>query len=380
VERDGDASGEAARHLIQSPGASRASPAAAVGHDRVGGAEAAPLTLAGMTPQTAPEFLPFKLDLVARRVLLVRLTAQQRREAAFLDERALPAGVDGGWLPLEALQLEAETPPADAIFHIGHCGSTLLSRLLESWPQLQGLREPLPLRTLAEAWPQLHAPESRLAPQEASRLLQALWTAWSRPLGGQARSVIKATSGCNGLVAPLLDAQPAMRTVLLDMPLRPYLATLLKSPDSVRDAASAATERLHDFHARGLGDGVWLHALSLPQQCAMGWLAERVRFDALARAQPWRVLRVDFEQLLAQPEAALHTIATHLGLDPAGVTDAMSSPAWHRYAKAQDHGYGREDRAHDLALAMQRHRAEIDEGLAWVEAHTRRFPQLATVA
>src|SRR5688572_14640957 len=187
-----------------------------------------PLTLARMTPQTDPEFLPFKLDPVARRVLLVRLTAQQRREAAFLDERALPAGVDGGWLPLEALQLEAKAPPADAIFHIGHCGSTLLSRLLESWPQLQSLREPLPLRTLAEAWPQLHAPESRLAPQEASRLLQALWTAWSRPLGGQARSVIKATSGCNGLLAPLLDAQPAMRAVLLDMPLRPYLATLLK--------------------------------------------------------------------------------------------------------------------------------------------------------
>ena len=152
--------------------------------------------------------------------------------------------------------------------------------------------------------------------------------------------------------------------------------TLLKSPDSVRDAASAATERLHDLLARGLGDGVWLHALSLPQQCAMGWLAERVRFDALARAQPGRVLRVDFEQLLAQPEAMLRTIATHLALDPAGVTDAMSSPAWHRYAKAQDHGYGREDRAHDLALATQRHHAEIEAGVAWVEACVQRHPQL----
>ena len=64
-------------------------------------------TLACMTPQTDPEFLPFKLDLVARRVLLVRLTAQQRRDAAFLDERALPPGVDGGWLPLDALPLDA---------------------------------------------------------------------------------------------------------------------------------------------------------------------------------------------------------------------------------------------------------------------------------
>lgn len=93
-----------------------------------------------MTPQTDPEFLPFKLDLVARRVLLVRLTAQQRRDAAFLDERALPPGVDGGWLPLDAWQAHGDVAPADAIFHIGHCGSTLLSRLLESWPRLQALR------------------------------------------------------------------------------------------------------------------------------------------------------------------------------------------------------------------------------------------------
>src|SRR5688572_26505783 len=128
-----------------------------------------------MTAQTNPEFLPFKLDLVARRVLLVRLTATQRREAAFLDERALPAHADGGWMPLDAWLSQVVAPDiqADAIFHIGHCGSTLLSRLLESWPQVQGLREPLPLRTLAEIWRDLHAPHSRLSPQEATRVLTA---------------------------------------------------------------------------------------------------------------------------------------------------------------------------------------------------------------
>lgn len=329
-----------------------------------------------MTPQTDPEFLPFKLDLVARRVLLVRLTAQQRRDAAFLDERALPPGVDGGWLPLDAWQAHGDVAPADAIFHIGHCGSTLLSRLLESWPRLQALREPLPLRTLAEAWPQRHAPESRLSPEEASRLLQALWTAWSRPVGGPARCLVKATSGCNGLAAPLLEAHSTMRVLLLDMPLRPYLATLLKSPDSVRDAASAAPERLHELYVRGFGNGLWLHALSLPQQCAMGWLAERLRFDALASAHPQRVLRVDFEQLLVQPETMLAAIAAHLGLDPGGVGAAMAAPAWHRYAKAQDHGYGREDRTHDLALAMQRHREDIDAAEAWVETRLQRHPEL----
>ena len=335
-----------------------------------------------MSPLTDPEYLPFKLDLVARRVLFVRLGEAQRRDAAFLDERALPARPDGGWVPLDALLAHAQgsSAPAHAIFHIGHCGSTLLSRLLDSWPATQGLREPLPLRLLAEAWPQLDAVDSRLSPQEAGSLLHALWLLWSRPLGMHACTVVKATSSCNGLIAPLLAAHAPMRAVLLDMPLRPYLATLLKSPDSVRDAASAAGERLRDLHARGFGDGLRLHALSLPQQCAMGWLAERVRFAAIAQQHPGRVLRVDFESLLADPATTLQAVATHFGLDGAGVSGALASPAWRRYSKAPDHDYGRDDRAHDLQLAQERHGVEIAAGVDWCAAFVRRHPTLAAVA
>ena len=42
------------------------------------------------------------------------------------------------------------TIPIHFIFHSGHVGSTLLSRLLEEVPSQLGLREPLPLRSLAE--------------------------------------------------------------------------------------------------------------------------------------------------------------------------------------------------------------------------------------
>ncbi|RDZ26537.1 hypothetical protein [Lysobacter silvisoli] len=332
------------------------------------------------SPADLPEFLPFKLDLVGRRVLWLRLSAQQREEAAFLDDRAVPANAEGGWMPLASLPAEVpHDDAADAIFHIGHCGSTLLSRVLGAWPELQGLREPLPLRSLAEAWPQLGRAESRLSEAEAPQLLRALWSNWSRALLPWRRSVVKATSNCNGLIAPLL-AHTQLRALLLDMPLRPYLATLLKSPNSVLDAASAAGERLRDLQARGHAQGVALHALSLPQQCAMGWLAERVRYAAhAAGAQGARVLRVDFETLLAQPEATLHVIAAHLSLDPAGVPRALSSPAWGRYSKAQSHDYSRNDRAHDLTLALQRHGADIAEGEAWVEAALRREPALQAV-
>ena len=336
-----------------------------------------------LSPPEDPQFLPFKLDTVGRRILWLRLDAAQRREAAFLDDRALPPQAEGGWMPLDSLPTANTTSAfteADAIFHIGHCGSTLLSRLLESWPEVEGLREPLPLRTLADAWDSLLRPESRLSPTEATRLLQALWSRWSQTLAPHKRSVVKATSSCNGLIEPLLSQQSTMRAILLDMPLRPYLTTLLKSPGSVHDAANAAAERLRNLHARGYGDGIALHGLTLPQQCAMGWLAERLRFSAIAQGEHGaRVLRMDFEDLLADPERDLRRLAAHLQLDPAGVAEALASSAWGRYSKSQSHGYGREDRVHDLDLAAQRYGKEIAEGEAWVEAFVHRHPGLRDV-
>ena len=330
-------------------------------------------------PLDDPELLPFKLDLIGRRVLWLRLSSEQRRAAAFLDERAVPKDAQGAWLPLESLldvpQLAA--PDAAGIFHIGHCGSTLLSRLLESWPQVQGLREPLPLRTLAEAWPLLATPQSRLDPAQAPVLLQRLWARWSQALPPAMRSVVKASSSCNGLIVPLLAQAPELRVVLLDQPLRPYLATLLKAPASVLDAAHASGERLGDLQARGIAERVALHALSLPQQCAMGWLAERVRFAAFDRDP--RVLRVDFETLLAHPQATLHAIASHLSLPETGVGAALASPDWGRYSKAQDHDYGRDDRAHDLALATQRHGADIAAGSDGVAQFVRGNPGLRSM-
>ena len=46
------------------------------------------------------------------------------------------------------------------IFHTGHVGSTLVSRLLDETGDVLSLREPLPLRTLADAMDVLTLPES----------------------------------------------------------------------------------------------------------------------------------------------------------------------------------------------------------------------------
>lgn len=307
-----------------------------------------------------PEYLPFQLDLANGRVLFVHLDAEQRREAAFLDPRALPPQPQGAWVPLSMLQPPASANlVADGIFHIGHCGSTLLSRLLDSWPEVEGLREPLPLRDLAAAW---------RAPSPPQGLLPTLMAYWRRPLPPASRIAIKVTSSCNVLIEPLLRDGLLQRAILLDMPLSPWLATLLKSEDSVRDALAAFDERADVLRAHGFAiDGAHAPGDAI-EACAMGWLAERLRFDALASGEfASRVLRLNFEDLLASPNTELARIAAHLSLDADGAAAALASPAWGRYSKAQQHGYGRDDRAHDLALAQQRFGAEMARGVAWVD-------------
>lgn len=317
-------------------------------------------------PLTDPDYLPFKLDLAGRRLLLLHLTAAQRAEAAFLDERVLPPQPQALWCPLSMLPSAIAQPaPLDFIFHVGHCGSTLLSRLLQTWPALQVLREPLPLRTLAAA------------ERHDDVVLRQLLSLWARPQAPAARTLIKATSTCNGLIAPILDANPHGRAILLDMPLSAYLATILKSEASLADVRAAAAGRLQML-VETTGASLSLASMRPAQVCAMGWLAERIRFGALA-AGPFarRVLRVDFEQLLSRPAHVLAAIAAHLQLDPAGIDAALAAPAWRQYSKATAHRYDRQDRDHDLALAWQRCAPQIEEGLQWAEAFVQRHPACA---
>lgn len=325
-----------------------------------------------------PQFLPFRLDPVAKRILFVKLDAQQRAAASFLDERILGTDPQGAWLSLETL---AEPPLGPGtchfIFHIGHCGSTLLSRLLQSWPHNQVLREPLPLRTLAATWSELDSISSRFSRAEWQQVLRQTIAWLARPMRPATETLIKATSSCNSLIEPILGSFPQARSILLDMGLRPYLATLLKSSGSVHDAASAAPDRLR-FLQEQVGDDpeLALHRISLPQQCAMGWVAERLRFQSLANGDPQRVLHLDFDHFLSSPDTSLRNIARHLDWDEAFVSHAMASPAWARYSKAQEHRYAPADRSHDLEHSLRLHAAEISSAEDFVRRLRQRHPVL----
>jgi hypothetical protein len=333
-----------------------------------------------------PSWHLHQLDWERERALLVQLDRAAVRQAAFLDERVVSPGTPGFWAPLAAVQARAAQAPRavpHAIFHIGHCGSTLLARQLEQWSGVLSLREPLILRTLSD-W------QHDLNDVASARLTAPAWTQWfsdclallARPHAGDAHVIVKATSSGNGLIAPWLARDGNARAVLLWIPLDEYLATILKSPDARADLRRFAPARQRVLR-EALGDAApVLGEQSTATIIAFGWLAEMWRFNTLAAAHPIVLQLVEFGALLRDGAAALADVAAHVGLDRHDRTalDAALAPAVHgRYAKATDHAYDVEARAADLAESRRRFGTEIEAGFAAVEALVVAHPALAPV-
>ena len=157
----------------------------------------------------SPDVYLQKVDLARDAALLVQLSESGYRAASFLDDRILTSDVKGSWVSLgsvlEAAQAIGERKPLHFIFHTGHVGSTLLSRLLDESGCVLSLREPLPLRTLADARDVLGLPESLLSSRDFDALEQALLKLWSRGYQSTHTVVLKATSSACRIAAQLLE-------------------------------------------------------------------------------------------------------------------------------------------------------------------------------
>ena len=82
--------------------------------------------------------------------VFVPMDREAYRRSIFLDGRTRPAANRSMRLPAGALVEPVRRPePTGSIFHVAHCGSTLLARALDRPSTNLVLREPLALRQLA---------------------------------------------------------------------------------------------------------------------------------------------------------------------------------------------------------------------------------------
>lgn len=234
----------------------------------------------------------------------------------FLDGRIQPAANGSMRVPVAMLAEHAAAPAAtNWIFHVAHCGSTLLARALDRGAGNLVLREPLALRQAAVA-------------RDAARL--ALTAAMiSKRYAPDLPTIVKANVPVNFLLDDLLAIQPRGRAIFLHCALDDYLLAILRSDDH-RGWLRRVTAQL----APHLGDTA---RLSDGERAAALWLAQMQAFArAIGRAPEARSL--DAEVFFAEPHATLAAAAQQLEvpMTAAEIDEIIAGPLFTTYSKNPD--------------------------------------------
>lgn len=319
----------------------------------------------------SPDFLWQEMDLVNRRGLVVKFDEEGYRRASFLDHRAFIRDTDAVWLPFERLLREAAAlppqPAPHAIFHVSHCGSTLVSRLVAELPGCLPVREPLVALGLAVVHRDLDRPECRLDGTTWDRLFDAALRLLSRTYRPGQRVVMKFTSACGNLVTPMLQHNAGSKALLLHTDLETWLTVMLRDENVRENGRFYVQDWLKDLHALTGRRDLRLAALSDTEQFAVNWLVAMLQFERAVQQYPERAQRYDFEPFLAYPAAGLKDVGTFFGLDTARAAEIAAGPLLKSYAKNPAKPFDSATRDRELKDARQRVGAEIRTGLQFAE-------------
>ena len=322
---------------------------------------------------------PHLADLQKEQVLLSTMSEAAFRQASFLDQRIFTPDLQRqvvSWADVASVPL-ANLPKPQYIFHIGHVGSTLISRLLGEIDSILALREPAILRQLADVRINNPAEIGWTGDEHAKRLDQVeQWL--SRTFHPDQRVMIKASSFVSPLAHDLLAGSGT--ALFLFASRERYLQTILAGDASKQEAAALAELRLKRLEQH-LGQPVGtMEQLTLAQTSALGWLCEMVTLcDAQKRCPDADIMWMDFDHFLNQPAGELQSAADHFGrslpLDQAEML--VSGPIMTSYSKAPEYDYSASLREELLAEAGKIHADDIWQTLLWIDQLARQHPKVA---
>ena len=308
------------------------------------------------------------LDPSQGMVRLIAMNRESYRAASFLDDRMLQEPVDAQIVSFEVIEDAATNDMrSDArwVFHIGHVGSTLVSRLLGELDGVLSIREPRILRdatsALAEVRGRYIAPLSRLM---------------SRTFAETEIACVKATS----FVSEFADAlvPPGERALFLYASPRNYVAGILAGDRNLEEMKSWAPARATRMSGR-IPPLDWQHR-SPAHLAAAAWACEMTSLESAAERMPDRAIAwANFDHMLHDMPKALAGAAAHFGFAAdAGEIDAIASgPLMRRYSKALEFDYSPALRRDLIAQEEGLHGRDIEDALAMLDAAADKSPLLA---
>ena len=309
------------------------------------------------------------LDPNAGMVRLIAMDRESYRAASFLDDRMLQTPVDAqivSWtLVEEAASADELRTDARWIFHIGHVGSTLLSRLLGEIGGVLAIREPRLLRDMA------------LVPgQVREQYIGSVPKLMSRAFAEDELACVKATSFVSEIAPQLVP--PGERALFMYATPRNYVASILAGENSVKELRMLAQARAARMAARV--DSLDAQARSDAHLAAAAWACEMTSLESAAEQMADREIEwLDFDRMLENVPEALAMAARHFGFraEPPQLQAIASGPLMRRYSKALEYDYSPALRRELIGEADRHHKSGIESALAMLQSAAEKSPLLA---
>lgn len=327
------------------------------------------------------EWFAHRYDPEHDAVHFVRMSRQVHRNATFVTDVYLPAGLDTVVIARrQAIDAMPAIRSPHFIFHSAFCCSTVLARAFDIPGVSMGLKEPPIFNDLVGWRHRGGGPPTRIA-----QVIDNAVSLLARPLAPGETAIVKPSNLANGLARGILAMHGQSKALLLYAPLPIYLRSIAKKEMTgrlwVRDLiVKLLKEGLVDlsFSAED-----YLGQTDL-QVAAVGWLAQQALFARLvAEFGEARVRTLDSETLLARPTETISALSRLYGL---GLTDTMigpiaNGPAFAKHSKSNV-DFGAHDRMREYDDAALRHGDEIAKVTIWAEAiaHSAKIPMVLPAA
>lgn len=266
----------------------------------------------------------------------------------FLDGRISPAANRTMKVPAAALVDPARKPaPTGWIFHVAHCGSTLLARALDRRENNLVLREPFALRQLA------------LAPDPAGLAMTAAML--SKRYRPDLPTIVKANVPVNFLLPELAALDADARAIFLYATLADYVLAILRS-ENHRQWLRGVTVQLSPH----LGD---LAARSDAERCAALWLAQMRAFAEAMTLMPG-ARALDSEILFSEPRRVIEAAAAHLAvpMSEPEIVDTVEGPLFATYSKNPEQPFDNEARLARRSALEGPLAEELAQARRWIES------------
>lgn len=324
---------------------------------------------------TSPDYYLWKLE--GSEAHFRQMNRDRYQESIFTDARIMTSGpgvfkVDIDKLINISQQLPLKPQKLSYIFHVAHCGSTLLSQALDVKEKNIVYREPLSLRQHAlnlAVDDQIQSPSSRWT--EILKLVTLLLNKSynNTPI------IIKANIPVNFIIDRVMDLNPNGHGILLYATFENYLLWVLKS-QSHREWVKRVTLNLCTFIDQRIGIGRQeIESLSIIETAACLWLAQISMYNNMANKYK-NIKTLDAEYFYNNTELTLREIFTFLENDSVTeqeISDIVQSYLFTRHAKLTSKEYNNEIRLEEKRQLKQMIEGELSAAQDWVINHMERI-------